>query len=45
MIIRLMLSSNDKIYKRSIYTILDVIGDIGGLLDGLKALGSIIISI
>ena len=34
-----------KVFKRQIYTVLDVIGDIGGLLDGLHVLGMIIISL
>ena len=32
-----------KVSKRQIYTILDLLGDIGGLLDALKAFGSIIV--
>ena len=32
-----------EVSKRQIYTILDLLGDIGGLLDALKAFGSIIV--
>ena len=32
-----------RVHKRQIYTILDLLGDVGGLLDALKAFGSIII--
>ena len=32
-------------HKRSIYTFLDLIGDIGGLLDGLTAIGGFLMSI
>ena len=38
------LSPATKVFKRQVYTILDVIGDIGGLLDGLHVLGMIVIS-
>ena len=31
--------------KRSIYTLFDVLGDVGGLLDGLRLLGGILMSI
>ena len=30
---------NIKNYQRSIYNLLDFIGDVGGLLDGLKLIG------
>ena len=30
--------------KRSIYTLLDLLGDVGGLLDGLRLLGGILMS-
>ena len=32
-------------HKRSIYTVLDLLGDIGGLFDALKAIFSIFLSI
>ena len=32
-------------HSRSIYTFLDLLGDIGGLLDGLKGICSVLISI
>ena len=38
----IFLSPDRIMYKRSIYSILDWIGDIGGLFDGLQFIGSII---
>ena len=38
----IFLSPERIMYKRSIYSILDWIGDIGGLFDGLQFIGSII---
>ena len=37
------LDTDVRIYKRQIYTILDLLGDIGGLLDALKAFGSVFV--
>ena len=37
------LNTDVKIYRRQIYTILDLLGDIGGLLDALKAFGSVFV--
>ena len=37
------MSPDIEVSKRQIYTILDLLGDIGGLLDALKAFGSIIV--
>ena len=34
-----------KIHKKSIYTVLDLLGDVGGLFDALKAIASVFISI
>ena len=34
-----------KIHKWSIYTILDLLGDVGGLFDALRAIASVIISL
>ena len=31
-------------HKRSIYTIMDILGDVGGLLDGLRLLGGFLMS-
>ena len=31
-------------YQRSIYTALDMLGDVGGLLDGLKLFGSMVMT-
>ena len=39
------LSADYTIHKRSIYTALDLLGDVGGLLDGLRLLGGILISV
>ena len=33
------------VYKRSIYTLLDLLGDVGGLLDGLKIFGGMLTSL
>ena len=45
MTFQIVLSHDVKVFKRQIYTVFDVIGDIGGLLDGLHALGMIMISL
>ena len=37
----IFLSPDRQMYKRSIYSILDWIGDIGGLFDGLQFIGSL----
>ena len=42
--ISLTLSSQKIIHKRSIYTLLDLLGDVGGLLDALRAIGGLILS-
>ena len=39
------LDQDVKVYKRSIYTILDFLGDLGGLLDALKAVVGILVTI
>ena len=39
------LDANVQYFNRSIYTGLDLIGDIGGLFDGLKGFGSLIVSL
>ena len=39
------MSSNVEIHNRQIYSILDLLGDIGGLFDALKAIASIFLSI
>ena len=41
----LNLNASQKLHKRSIYTALDFLGDVGGLLDGLKLIGNIIITV
>ena len=40
-----VLSKDQTFHKRSIYTILDILGDVGGLLDGLRILGGVVMSI
>ena len=40
-----MLDTSIVTHKRSVYGILDYIGDIGGLLDGLVAVSSILVRI
>ena len=40
----LLLSQDKTIHKRSIYNFFDWLGDVGGLLDGLRIIGDIIIS-
>ena len=42
---RIELSPDSKKFTRSIYTVLDWLGDVGGLFDALKALGSTFIFI
>ena len=37
----MMLHPNRVIYKRSIYSFLNWLGDVGGLMDGLRVIGSI----
>ena len=39
------MSSNVEIHNRQIYSILDLLGDIGGLFDALKAIASILLTI
>ena len=39
------LNPDVKVFKRQIYTVLDVIGDIGGLLDGLTAIGGFLMTV
>ena len=39
------MSKDVELYKRQIYTILDLLGDVGGLLDALKAFGSLLITL
>ena len=34
-----------KVYKRSIYTVLDWLGDLGGLIDALKGLGALCVTV
>ena len=36
-------STDLKVFKRSIYTVLDWLGDIGGLLDALRTFGGIFV--
>lgn len=33
------------LYSRAVYTLLDLLGDVGGLTDALKLIGSIIVSV
>ena len=40
----LRLSKTREVYKRSIYTFFDWLGDVGGLLDGLRIIGYIVMS-
>ena len=37
-----MLNKSRTIHKRSIYTALDWLGDVGGLLDGLRLIGGVV---
>ena len=39
------LSPDVDIKKRSTYTILDLLGDVGGLFDALRACGAIVVSV
>ena len=41
---RFRLSPDVEVHKRSIYTILELLGDIGGLFDALKGIFSILLS-
>ena len=41
----MLLNPDVQIYKRKIYTILDLLGDVGGLLDALRAFGSVTVMI
>ena len=41
----MLLNPDVQIYKRKIYTILDLLGDVGGLLDALRAFGSVAVMI
>ena len=41
---RIFLSPDKQMYKRSIYTFLDWVGDVGGLLDGLKLVGAMLMT-
>ena len=45
MSIAFRMSPDVDIKKRSTYTILDLLGDVGGLFDALKASGSVIVAI
>lgn len=40
-----MASPDLKLYQRNIYTFLDFVGDVGGLLDGLKFIGAALVSL
>ena len=36
--------SSEVLYSRAVYNVLDLVGDIGGLFDGLKAIGSVLMA-
>ena len=38
-------SSDEIVHERAVYTVLDLLGDIGGLLDALMYLGQIVLAI
>ena len=33
------------LYSRAVYTLLDLLGDVGGLIDALKIIGSLIVAL
>ena len=37
--------TDNKYYKRTVYTIMDFLGDVGGLFDALKGFGFILVTI
>lgn len=44
-IIGFELVTDNKYYKRTVYTIMDFLGDVGGLFDALKGFGFILVTI
>ena len=38
-------SPNIMLYSRAVYTLLDLLGDVGGLTDALKLIGSIVVAV
>ena len=43
--VEIRLDKNVKHFKRSIYTFLDLLGDVGGLNDALSAIASVLIAL